>query len=208
MVIMKKLIVLIICILLFTDNSQAKKIDQNDLNLVLRYLNTLKTLTGGFKQSSDEYQATGEFLLKRRPNDKGSLKLVYDPPAVILMIAHKDTLVYYDKADDQVTYLDVEDTPLSFLLAPKVKIPTDHITSFYSDEKVIVINLQQPDQAEKLILTFNRKPFQLLKWTIIDSSNIITHVKLHDLKHDLTVRDKAFIFKRKRKTQTIHQNFD
>ncbi len=86
------------------------------LQNVEKYINNLTTAQGDFKQltSSGGY-ATGKFYLSR----PGKMRMDYDAPNNIQLMADGDDLIYYDKDLVQVTYLGLDSSIAGVLVQDK-----------------------------------------------------------------------------------------
>ena len=96
--------------------------DKEDLKRVVKYLEGIKTLRGGFIQVSSSSRVSSGKLFMSRP---GRMRFEYDPPEAILMIADGLFLVYIDKDLEQTTHVFLKSTPLSFLVQEKIDFKGD-----------------------------------------------------------------------------------
>ena len=120
---MKK-IGLLLWMLLFTSSAYAivpEKLDtpQNreiltKVEQMLRSITTLKSRFSEFTSKDGDFMKHGDFYLSR-PN---KMRLIYDAPADVEFIADGMYFIYYDKGFDQVSYLEIDQTPAAILLKP------------------------------------------------------------------------------------------
>lgn len=86
------------------------------------YLNGLDTLRSSFVQiNADGARLTGD-LYYERPD---KMRLEYDPPSRILIVANRWQVIYHDRRLDQVSHLLTGSTPLGFLLDEDVSLSGD-----------------------------------------------------------------------------------
>ena len=89
-----------------------------EINRVEKYLNELLTLKSRFLQAT----STGEFsegtLYLSRP---GKIRIEYDPPTELLIVADGTWLIYNDIKLDQITHLPLRTTTANILLKKKIK---------------------------------------------------------------------------------------
>src|SRR5580704_8816192 len=96
--------------------------DTADLARVQDYLNNIHTLQSRFEQISGEGGiATGTIYISR----PGKMRVEYDPPVPILLVATEGRIWYYDKKLEEVSFFDLKDTPAWFLLQDNVRFGGD-----------------------------------------------------------------------------------
>jgi len=150
-----------------------------DLKRVSDYLEGIKTLKAKFLQiSSTGDTATGQILLSRPKQ----LRIEYDPPSPILIIADGEYLSYVDKELKQVNHMKVDDTPAAFLLRKKFKFVGGGLTVVGFDKaadtvRVSLVQTKDP-LAGELTLVFSDNPLVLRKWTIVDAQGVVTNITL------------------------------
>ena len=81
---------------------------------MLRSITTLKSRFSEFTSKDGDFMKHGDFYLSR-PN---KMRLIYDAPADVEFIADGMYFIYYDKGFDQVSYLEIDQTPAAILLKP------------------------------------------------------------------------------------------
>ena len=166
--------------------------DKTDLRRVEDYLEGLSTLKAGFLQiASNGGVASGKLFMSR----PGKMRLEYDPPTSILMIADGIFLVYVDKDLDQVTHVFLKSTPVNFLVREDIRMDGDiTVTKIGRSPGVLRLTVQDTNEPEKgsLTLIFVDNPLALRKWTVIDAQNIQTNVTLTGLETGMTLDPKLF----------------
>ncbi len=164
-----------------------------DLERVEKYLNSIKSLESRFIQSSKQGIAHGRVLILR----PSSLRIEYDLPVPVLMIAKGGTLIYYDKSLQETSYLPVNRTPASFFLKDKIDIFTDfNITNIERGPKSIRITFVQKDNSlgGRVTLAFEDAPMRLVKWQIIDPQGNVVDVMLQQPRFNIKLDKGLFIF--------------
>lgn len=142
--------------------------DQADLTRVQDYLNGIRTLQSRFQQfSPDGGVASGTIYLQR----PGKMRIVYDEPVPVVIVADGKEVYYWDKKLQQLQQIGVEDTPAWFLLRPEIKLSGDvTVTAFRHDPGVLRIAMtatKSPDQGS-LTVVMSERPLELRQWTVID----------------------------------------
>ncbi|GEO80750.1 LolA family protein [Pararhodospirillum oryzae] len=164
------------------------------------YLNDLHSVQARFLQiSSTGNYAEGTVSLQR-PN---RLRMEYDPPAELLIVANGSHLIYHDIKLEQVTYIGLNDTPLGVLLREHIAFsdPALTITNFREAGGVAEISLVQtkdPGQGT-LTLVFTVDPVDLRQWRVVDAQNIEVTVSLFNPRRDIKLDPDLFVFRAPRK---------
>jgi outer membrane lipoprotein-sorting protein len=170
--------------------------DAADLERIESYLNGLRTLRAHFVQiNPDGGTATG-MLYYARPD---KMRLDYDPPSKLLIIANGWKLVYQDRSLKQISQLFTSSTPLGFLLEDEIRLQGGDVTVTNLSRRageVQVALVQTAEPAEgSITLAFAEQPFELRRWTIIDAQGYATHVVLENLETDVSLDRDLFIFR-------------
>jgi len=172
---------------------QLSAADQADVTRVEAYLNGIRTVSARFLQaSSDGNVVQGTFQLER----PGKMRVQYDPPDPLLMIASGIWLTVYDPELQQTSYLPIDSTPAYFLVKNQITPKDVTVTKVERGKDSLRVTLHQaghPDQG-RLTLVFGDKPLQLKKWTVTDSSGKTIDVALLDARFDQKINPDAFKF--------------
>ena len=170
-----------------------------DLARIEDYLNGLRTLRADFLQiNPDGATATGTFYYDRP--DK--MRLDYDPPSELLIIANDWKLVYQDRRLEQITQLFTSQTPLGFLLADDIDLSDGEVTVTSLDRRggEVQVTLVQTDEPAEgsITLAFAEEPLELRRWTIVDAQGYATHVVLEEVETGVPLDEELFIFRNPR----------
>lgn len=162
------------------------------------YLNGLDTVQADFVQINPDGQTvTGEFYYD--PPDR--LRLDYDPPSRILIVANGGNVVYHDRALRQVNYLYTSQTPLAFLLEDEVRLSGDvTITALDRDDGELTVTVVRTDEPAEgaVTLAFAEQPLELRRWAVVDPQGSVTHVILENMKTDVELDSRLFRLRRPR----------
>lgn len=166
--------------------------DGADLARIQDYLNGIRTLQSRFQQiSSDGGVATGTIYLSR----PGKMRVVYDPPVPILLVATDGRIWYYDKKLDQVSFFALKDTPAWFLLQDNVHFGGDvTVSNLQRDAQtfhVTVTETNNPDLG-RATLVLSDHPLELRKWEILDAQEKTTVVTLDDPHYGVALNPSLF----------------
>ncbi|HWA47958.1 MAG TPA: outer membrane lipoprotein carrier protein LolA [Dongiaceae bacterium] len=183
------------------DNAQQAALteaDKVDVARIENYLNGLSTVKASFQQfTNSEGLAFGRIYL-RRP---GRLRVEYDPPSEIVLVADGTLLSYYDSELNHIEQVPLRLSPMWFLLRDDVKLGGDvTVTQFKRNSGNIMIGLEQSDEpdAGSVQLEFGDKPLELRQWTITDSAGTQVRVGLYDAEFGVQLANELFATPRKK----------
>jgi outer membrane lipoprotein-sorting protein len=154
--------------------------DRNDLKRVSAYLDSIHTMRARFQQvAAGGGLASGKIFL-RRP---GLMRVEYEPPMPVLLVADGLWVNYYDSDLDQLTQIPISQTPVWFLLRETIDFsPAITVTRIERSPGAMRLSLYQTEQpdAGSASLTFADDPLQLKQWTITDSQGTQVEIALQD----------------------------
>ncbi len=146
------------------------------------YFNDDATMIASFTQIGGDGRRSDGQLLVERP---GRMRFAYSPPATLEIVADGSSVAVIDrKLHTQDLYF-IGQTPLKFLLNDHVDLASDtKITGVSGDSSTASIDIE--DHAtfggtSKIRLTFERQPFGLKQWTVVDPQGYETVVSLSDV---------------------------
>ncbi len=164
---------------------------KTDVERIEAYLNALTTIDSQFVQFSPQGIAEGRIVLSR-PDE---LRIDYEPPVPVLMVASGSLLMYHDRDLLQTTFLPVRETPVAFLLEDDIRLSGDFtITGFErgpASIRVSVVQTKAPDIGS-VTLTFEDRPLRLVKWQVRDAQGSDVDVALREPKFGVAVDDDLF----------------
>lgn len=155
--------------------------DRADLVRIEEYFNSFETLRARFQQYAVESGTSTGNIYLRRP---GRLRVEYDPPVPVVIVADGILVSYYDKDLDQVDQLPLKSSPVWFLLENKVEFD-EHvtITAIERDASSLRVSMYQTDDPDvgKVTLIFTDNPLELRQWTVIDAQGTEVRVGLEQV---------------------------
>lgn len=178
--------------------AQLTESDKVDVARIEQYLNGLGTVKASFQQyTASEGLAFGRLYL-RRP---GRMRIEYDPPSEIVLVADGTLLSYYDAELNHIEQVPLKLSPMWFLLRSNVRLGGDvTVTEFRRKADNILIGLVQSDEpdAGSVQLEFGDKPLELRQWTITDSAGTQVRVGLYDAQFGVQLANELFATPRKK----------
>lgn len=178
----------------------AKKVlsesDKKILREIETYFNGLKTIKSKFFQTTSTGGTADGLFYVSKPN---KMRLEYNPPYPIEVIADGHYLIFHDKKLEQVTYLSLDDNPASLILKDNISFEKEGLTVIDIEKEngfvsVTVVKDTQP-AAGKITLIFKDKPMALKQWKIVDPQQVTTLVSLDNTEFNVPVDESLFKFK-------------
>ena len=170
----------------------AQTDDHQVIRSVEDYLNSFSSLAADVTQiAGNGAQATGRLSIQR----PGRMRLDYDPPSKILLVATDWRLVFYDGSIKQVNVIPVSQTPLGVLLEREIDFAdTVEVTEIINQDGelgITVASLDNPEQGT-VTLIFSEDPLQLLSWVVIDAQGNRTRIILDNVQTDVELDPELF----------------
>jgi outer membrane lipoprotein-sorting protein len=166
--------------------------DKADVQRIEDYLNGITTMQAKFQQFSDSQGLVFGEIYVRRP---GFLRVQYDPPSKVILVADSIAISYYDAELNQLNQAPLSASPLWFLLRSKVKLGGDvTVTSFQRGPNAFQIGIVQTDEpdAGTVTLELGDHPLELQQWTIVDAKGTQIRVGLYDAQFGLKLDNSLF----------------
>jgi outer membrane lipoprotein-sorting protein len=152
--------------------------ERAELKRISVYLDGIRTMRAGFRQTSANGGIASGKIYLRRP---GLIRVEYEPPVPVLLVADGHWLDYYDSELDQLSRVPVSRTPIWMLLQDTIDfsqaITVTRIEHPPGALRVSFYRTENPD-AGTLSLTLAEDPLQLKEWTIRDSQGARVDIAL------------------------------
>jgi len=170
-------------------------IDQAKIQQIEDYLNNLTTARARFVQTTHNgTQLVGTFYLDR----PGKLRFEYDDPVEDFVVADGFFIYFYDAEAGEQSNAPIGQTLADFILRDKLDFGSDITVKSYKEQggliQVELIQTADPEAGE-LILGFDREPFALKKWRVVDAQDLITEIELFYLKTNMKHESGLFVYK-------------
>lgn len=178
--------------------SPPAALSAKDLALVARietYLNKLGALKARFLQVSSNGQRAEGVLYLSLP---GNMRIEYDPPVPVLIVADGLWLWYFDKELEQVSQILTSSSPLGLFLEDKIDLRSGEIaiTRVVKRGGTIQLDLKKTgeDANGTLSLVFSNRPLTLKKWIVSDPQGVLTSVTLSSIRTGVALKPDLFEF--------------
>lgn len=159
-------------------------------------LESIRTLQAGFLQSSSNGQSAQGRIWLSRP---GRMRIEYQPPVPVLVVADGRFLVYYDSSLEQVSYVPLGSTPASILLEKHLGLMDASvlITEFQKVGPTVEVTVARADHPGEGVITliFDEATLSLVQWRIEDAQGITTLVTLVDPRFNVSLDRDLFVFR-------------
>lgn len=127
----------------------------------------------------------------------GRMRIEYDPPSRVLMVATDWRLVFHDAASGQTNVLPLSETPLAFLLGERVELD-GRVRVVLVEEGPAEVALTVEDAgrpgAGSVTLIFAREPFRLVRWEVVDAQGLTTVVLVDSIEPDAPMDRQLFVW--------------
>ncbi len=174
---------------------EVREASVEDIEKAEHYLKNLKTAQARFVQTTHiGQQLVGTFYLSR----PGKLRFEYDPPSKSFVVADGLFIYFYDGELEEQTNAPIGATLANFFLRKDFSLNDDLIVK---DAKwannllqIKVVQAEEPD-AGSITFAFDKSPFTLKKWRVVDGQGMITEVELFYLTSGIKHKDGLFVYK-------------
>jgi outer membrane lipoprotein-sorting protein len=156
--------------------------DAAEVRRIEAYLNTLRSLQARFIQVWPNGRTTPGTAWLERP---GRLRLQYDPPSPLTLIAANGIVRLHDAANDSNTTMPVSSTPLGILLADNISLSGPvTVTGVQRAPGQVQVSMVRTSASAQgsLTLSFIDPPLTLRGVRIIDAEQQETRLILFDLR--------------------------
>lgn len=156
------------------------------------YLNGIHSLTARFTETWPNGAVTPGTVYVLRP---GRLRLKYDPPAPIEILADGKSLIYHDAHTQQVTLMPLDESPIGLLVQDRVSLSGDvTITDFQHAAgtlRVTLVETRHPDRGS-LTLVFHDNPLVFDQWLLNDPRGGEFRITLSEVRENVPIDPAIF----------------
>jgi len=169
--------------------------DRADVARAEEYLNAVTTLKARFLQTSPNgVTVEGDAYLSR----PGRLRLQYDPPSPLLVVADGTFLIVHDRELGAPSYIPLGSTPAGMLVQPNLRLTGGAVTvtrvaRLPGVVRISAVETEDPAAGE-ITLVFSDRPFELRQWQVRDAQHQVTTVSLFESRTGLPLDPKLFKF--------------
>ncbi len=161
------------------------------IQAISNHFKTVPTMTGEFVQFGPNGEQTGGKFLLKRP---GRIRFNYENPSPITVVSNGRTLAVKNKKLKTTNFYPLRKTPLSLLLANKIKINDKSIRSVKAGKDVttVVMGDKKVFGNSEITLLFDPQSQDLRQWTIKDAQGKETSVMIFNVKKNVKISNTKF----------------
>ncbi len=163
------------------------------------YLNAITTMQARFLQVNPDGSTLEGDLYIARP---GKMRLVYDPPTPMLMVADGAFLIYVDTEMNDASHINLGDTPAGLLLKENLSFSDSDVrlgaVKLGAGTTEITTSMANDTAAGTLTLVFSDAPFELRQWRVVDAQNKEVAVTIFEAKRGVKLDSALFRYDTRR----------
>jgi outer membrane lipoprotein-sorting protein len=167
--------------------------DKAALAKVSAYLNTIRTMKGGFLQIGPDGQVDqGTFALSK----PGRIRFEYAPPTPSLIVSDGTTLAVSNPKLRTVDRYPLADTPLDLILGQTIDLANNKaVTGIEQQQDQLVVNARWKTHGTHadIALAFAAPELELRQWTVIDNQGLSTTVALRNTQTNVDMPGSLFV---------------
>ncbi len=167
--------------------------DRAQLDRVSAYLNSIRTMKGGFVQIGPDGQVDqGTFALAK----PGRIRFEYAPPTPTLIVSDGSTVAVENTKLKTVDRYPLGDTPLDLILGDTIDLAHNRaVVGVERQQDALVIRARSNTNRTQsnITLTFSQPELELRQWTVIDNQGLSTTVALRDAQAGAAVPGSLFV---------------
>ena len=130
------------------------------------------------------------------------MRLVYDPPTPMLMVADGAFLIYVDTEMNDASHINLSDTPAGLLLKDNLSFSDSDVrlggVKLGAGMVEITTSMANDTAAGKLTLVFSDAPFELRQWRVVDAQNKEVAVTIFEARRGVKLDSALFRYDARR----------
>ena len=159
--------------------------------------NSMRTIKAKFAQFNSKVKddlQTGDLYLSK----PGKMRLVYEKGSPLEFYAINGFFIYHDKDLQEVSYFDLNQTPVALILKDKLSFKEpDFVVSDVQDvldEYFVSAHKKDAEELGTLTLVIDKDTLELKQWDVVDMQGIKSTVSLYDISANKPIKDSMFNF--------------
>ena len=167
------------------------------LTAVEQAYNKIKTIRAEFAQFNSKVKddlQTGTLYMDR----PGKMRLVYEKGSPLEFYAVDGYLIYHDKESKEVSYFELNQTPVELILQKELKFnhPAFVVTDVRDilDEYQVTAHKKDAKDLGELTIVIDKENMTLKQWEVLDMQGIKSTVSLFNTEVNIPVDKSLFMF--------------
>ena len=159
--------------------------------------NSMRTIKAKFAQFNSKVKddlQTGDLYLSK----PGKMRLVYEKGSPLEFYAINGFFIYHDKDLQEVSYFDLNQTPVALILKDKLSFTDpDFVVSDVQDvldEYFVSAHKKDAEELGTLTVVIDKDTLELKQWDVVDMQGIKSTVSLYDISANKPIKDSMFNF--------------
>lgn len=156
-------------------------------------LNSVNTMSAEFSQVSGGRRLTGLVYVQR----PGKLRFEYDKPSTLEVVSDGSTVLVRDRKLNTADPYPVSQTPLKFLLHPRIDLARDtQVRAVSSDNEGVKVTIEDSSTlagTARITLTFDPGLTSLRRWRVTDAQGHTTTVTLSNVEKNKPIDARVFM---------------
>jgi outer membrane lipoprotein-sorting protein len=194
---MRRFALTVLLILLGTAPSTAQLVqftpeNRAELERIDAYLNSIRTMKGGFVQIDPDGQVDqGTFALSK----PGRMRFEYAPPASTLIVSDGTTVAVQNPKLRTVDKYPLSQTPLELILGDNIDLLHNHSivgAGRQQDQFIVKARSRGGNTQGNISLVFSEPGLELRQWTVIDNQGLSTTVALQNVQVGADISNVSF----------------
>jgi len=171
-----------------------------ELERIDAYLNSIRTMKGGFVQIDPDGQVDqGTFALAK----PGRMRFEYAPPTSTLIVSDGSTVAVQNPKLKTIDKYPLSQTPLELILGDDIDLLHNHSivgAGRQQDQFIVKARSRGGNAQGNISLVFSEPDLELRQWTVVDNQGLSTTVALQNVQVGADVSNVSFALPDKRAT--------
>mgnify|MGYP001556670105 FL=1 len=167
--------------------------DRAELDRVSAYLNSIRTMKGGFVQIDPNGDVDqGNFDISK----PGRMRFEYKPPAPTLIVSDGKTVAVANTQLKTIDSYPLDQTPLDLILGDSIDLADSHEivgVARQQDSFIVKARSRGGRTQGNITLTFSEPELELRQWTVIDNQGLSTTVALRNVQTGIDIPASLFV---------------
>jgi outer membrane lipoprotein-sorting protein len=163
-----------------------------DLDRISAYLNSIRTMRGGFTQIGPQGQMDqGKFYILK----PGKIRFDYNPPNPTLVIGDGVGIAVYNTKLNTANRYPLNGTPLNLLLSDHLDLKRSaNVLDVQHSPGEIILKARANDRRTtgNITIVFTDPGLELRQWTIVDAQGLPTTVSINNVQQGVDLPESAF----------------
>lgn len=161
-----------------------------EANEIFNYFESFKSFTADFLQVNNNGNILSGKILLKKP---GKIRIEYDE-SPLLIVGDGKKLATINKKLGTIGFFNIKDIPIKILLYEKIDKTRVKLLDLKEQDNIITVKVKESILGSDgaLEITFEKRPFRIVKWTVLNSNKTKTEILLSKIKYDISIENTKF----------------